>query len=374
MASPNIVTALALDEPQTLRAMTAKAKPAPRFLLDRYFPCNPDTDIFPTETILVDYKDKSGKKLAPLVHAGHKTSARTGFYTDRLTPARIAPTRKLTIADLLTRGFGEQLFSGNAPSQRAVNITMTDVRELMDEVRRRKEFMAADLLQHNRYVLTYEKSDANGADENSGDVTVSFIDATDGNECAYTTAGFWNEAGANIYGDIKAMCRQLEDNGVDAVDLILGSNAADAFLHDELIHKLLDNRRIEMGSIAPTIKAQGATLIGLLNVDGYMINIIEYRESYTSKDGKLTPFIDPDTAIVTAPNAGRSMYAAVTQMEQSDGAFHTCFDKIVPKYISKPEDDIQQIMMTSRPLLAPVIKGGWISGKVTGTTPTEAKQ
>lgn len=368
MASPNIITALALDEPQTLRAMANKAKPAPRFLLDRYFPCNKDTDIFPTETILVDYKDKSGKKLAPLVHAGHKTSARTGFYTDRLTPARIAPTRKLTIADLLTRGFGEQLFSGNAPSQRAVNITMTDVRELMDEVRRRKEFMAADILQHNKYVLTYEKSDENGTNETAGDVTVTFNEETDSNECAYTTAGFWNEADANIYGDIKAMCRQLEDNGVDAVDLILGSNAADAFLHDEFLHKLLDNRRIEMVSIAPTIKAQGATLIGLLNVDGYMLNVIEYRETYTSKDGKITPFIDPDTAIVTAPNAGRSMYAAVTQMEQSDKSYHTYFDTIVPKFLSDARTDTQQIMMTSRPLLAPVIKGCWISGKVTGTT------
>lgn len=371
MPSPNIIESLALDEPQTLVVMTKEVKPAARFLYDRYFPCNPDTDIFPTENILVNYKDKSGKRLAPFVRKGYKTSIRTGHYVDQLTPGRIAPTRQLTVSNLLIRGFGEQLFSGMKPSQRAINITMTDVRELKDEVRRSFEFMAADLLSHNEYTLTYEKSDKNGESEDDTPVTVSFIDVEAGNECGYTTAKFWNESGSNIYADIKAMCRQLEDNGTDAQDIILGSNAADAFLRDEFIHELLDNRRIEMGKIAPEIKAQGATLIGLINIDGYMLNVIEYRESYTAADGSRKPFIDPDIAIVTAPAVGRSMFAAVTQIEQSDKAYHTYMEPIVPKYISDERADTQEIMMTSRPLLVPVVKGCWVSAKVTGTTPSE---
>ncbi len=368
MASPNIVTTLALDEPQTLIAMTAEARPAAKFLFERYFYTNPSTDIFPTEDILIDYKDKSGRKLAPFVHEGWKTSDRTGFATDKLSPARIAPTRKLTVADLIKRGYAEQLFSGKTGAQRAHDKTMQDITELMDEVRRRYEAMAADLLVNNKYTMTYEKSDANGSGEQAGDVVVSFIDTEEGNICAYTPASAWTADTANIYGDIKAMLRQFDDNGGSmngTIDLLLGSNAADAFLRDKNIRELLDNRRMEMGEIAPQVRAQGATLMGLLNVDGILLNVIEYRETYTDASGKLTPFLPADQAIIATPLCCRALFAAVTQMEQSDRQFHTYADKIVPKYLGNAENDELRIMMTSRPALAPVVKGGWVSSKVT---------
>lgn len=368
MASPNIVTTLALDEPQTLIAMAAEARPAAKFLFERYFYTNPSTDIFPTEDILIDYKDKSGRKLAPFVHEGWKTSDRTGFATDKLTPARIAPTRKLSVIDLIKRGYGESLFSGKTGEQRAHDTTMQDITELIDEIRRRYEYMAADLLVNNKYVMTYEKSDANGDSEQVGDVTVSFIDTEEGNICAYTPSEAWTADGSNIYGDIKAMLRQFDDNGGalnGTIDLLLGSNAADAFLKNKEIREMLDNRRMEMGEIAPQVRAQGATLMGLLNVDGIMVNVIEYRETYTNASGKLTPFLPADQAIIATPLCCRALYAAVTQMEQSDNQFHTYAEKIVPKYLGDAKNDKLEIMMTSRPAFAPVVKGGWVSAKVT---------
>lgn len=367
MASPNIITTLALDEPQTLIAMTEAARPAAKFLFERYFHTNPDTDIFPTEDILIDYKDKAGRTLAPFVHEGWKTSDRTGFATDKLSPARIAPKRELSVIDLIKRGYAEQLFSGKTGEQRAHDKTMQDITELMDTVRRRFESMAADLIVNNKYTMTYEKSDENGSSEQTGDVVVSFIDTEEGNICAYTPEAAWTES-SNIYGDIKAMLRQLDDNGGSTngtIDLLLGSNAADAFLRNKEIREMLDNRRMEMGEIAPQVRAQGATLIGLLNVDGILLNVIEYREAYTDASGKLTPFLPADQAVIIPPLCCRALFAAVTQMEQSDNQFHTYADKIVPKYLGDAKADKLEIMMTSRPALAPVVKGGWVSAKVT---------
>lgn len=365
MASPNIATTFALDEPASLLAMVDKASPAPSFLLNRYFPCNEATDIFPTENILLDYRDKAGRKLAPLVHEGYKTSTRRSFYTDKLTPARIAPKRAIRLAELIKRGFGESIFSGETAEQRAFDMTMQDVTDLIDEVQRRLEYMAADLLVNNQYTLTYEKSDDNGDSETSGDVVVSFVDTEGVNEAVYTPETLWNSGSGNIYADIKAMARQLDDNGGDAVDLVLGSDAADALLRDEHILKLLDNRRVEMGSIAPSIKAQGATLIGLLNVDGVLLNLIEYREKYANAAGSLVPFIPAGAAVLTSPGAGRSLFSAVTQMESFDERWHTYPQRIVPKYLGDAKANKLEIMMTSRPLLAPVVKGGWVSATVT---------
>lgn len=366
MASPNIVTTLALNEPATLLAMVGKARPAPSFLLNRYFPCNEASDIYPTENILLDYRDKAGRKLAPLVHKGFKSSARRSFYTDKLTPARIAPKRELRLADLVKRGFAEEIFSGKTAEQRAFDMTMSDVTDLIDEVNRRLEYMAADLLVNNQYTLTYEKSDDNGADETSGDVVVSFVDAENANESRYTPETLWNSGKGNIYADIKAMARQLDDNGGDAVDLVLGSDAADALLRDAHILELLNNRRMEMGNVAPAIREQGATLIGLLNVDGILLNVIEYREKYTDASGSLAPFIPAGCAVITSPGAGRSLFAAVNQMESFDERFHSYPNRIVPKYLGDARQDKLEIMMTSRPLLAPVVKGGWVSSTVTG--------
>lgn len=366
MPYPNIISTLKIDEPQTLIAMMDTARPAPQFLLDRYFPCNEDTDVFPTEKVLIDYRDKAGRKLAPLVHAGHKSTDRRGFYTEELTPARIAPVRKLTLSNLIKRQFAEGIFSGRNPEDRALRTVQQDLTDLQNDIKRRLEYMAADLLINNKYTLTYEKSDDNGESEVTGDVVVSFIDSDNTNEAKYTPAALWTATGGDALDDIKAMARQLDDNGGRAQDLILGSNAADALLKDERILKLMDIRRIEMGSIAPQIAALGATLIGMINVDGILLNVIEYHEKYTNSAGTLTPFIPASAAIITSPNSGRSLFGAVTQIDGWNAAEFTTHPlKMVPKYLVDAKTDSMEIQMTSRPLLAPVVKGGWVSATVT---------
>ncbi len=366
MASPNIVTSLNLDDPQTLVAMLGQTRPAPRFLINRYFPTNPDTDIFPSETILVDYKDKQGRILAPLVHEGHKTTPRRTFRTDKLTPARIAPQRPLTVVNLIKRGFGESLFSGDTPAQRAVNLTINDFTDLTDEVKRVWEKMAADCLTTNTYTLTYVASDAAESGEVTGDVTVSFIDTVSGNAAAYTPATAWNAAGANILGDIKAMIQQMQDNGAigGEVDLVLGSDAAIALMQNEDILTLLNIRRVEAGNLSPRFIELGAALIGQLNVHGHFVNIIEYTEKYTDSTGALVPFLPAGAAFVANPGCGRAMFAAVTQMEQYDHAFHTYMEPIVPKILGDASQDSLKIQLTSRPLLAPVVVGGWVAATV----------
>ena len=224
MASPNIVTTLELNDPATLIALAEKVRPAAHFLYDRYCVCNPATDIFPTEDIHIEYQDKAGRKLAPLVHKGYKSSGRRGYYTDKLTAARTAEKRSLTVEDYMRKGYGESLFSGKDGAQRALEMTRTDMTNLTDNTIRRWEAMASDLLCNNKYTLNYVKSDANGADESADPVEVSFIDTEEGNICAYTPATLWNADGAKLIEDIVAMCRQLEDNGGSAQDILVGSD------------------------------------------------------------------------------------------------------------------------------------------------------
>lgn len=367
MALPNIVETLDLKTPQTLITMVDRVRPAATFLFDRYFHTNATTDIYDTEDILVERKDKYGRIVAPLVKKGWKTAARRTFNTTVLRAGRIAPRRTLRIADTIKRGYGESLINGGvSPSDRALSMTMQDMEDMVNSIKRRMEIMAADLLVNNMYTLTYEKSDENGSNEDIEPQEVSFIDSTDGNPTAYTPETLWNKGG-DVYADLRAICEQLDENGGVAVDLVLGSAAAAALLADEKIAKILDNRRMEYGVLAPQIYAQGAVLHGMLNVDGHMLNVIEYREKYHDTDGKLKPYLPADRALLLEPGCCRALYAAVTQIEQADPSrYQTYYKPIVPKYVGDWEKDELDVRLTSQPLLVPELIGGWISAAVTG--------
>lgn len=367
MSLPNIVETLDLQTPATLQVMVDKVRPTATFLFDRYFRTNPAVDIYMTEFILFERRDKYGRVVAPLVKKGWKSSTRRTYNTTMLRAGRIAPRRTLQIADLVKKGFGEQLINSNmSPSDRALAMTMQDITDMTNGIKRRYELMASDLLVNNMYTLEYEKSDENGADEDIEPQEVSFIDTEGGNPTEYAPATLWNNGGS-IYNDLRAMCRQMDENGGKAVDLVLGSDAAAAFLADEEIAKKLDNRRMEYGVLAPKIYKQGAVLHGMLNVDGRVLNVIEYRETYHDKDGKLVPYLPADRALILEPGCCRALFAAVTQLEQNDNRYHTYEQQIVPKYVGDVNKDELDIRLTSQPLFVPETIGGWISAEVTGT-------
>ena len=83
--------------PQIYRTVTmigaVQAMPSHRtFLRDRYFPCTPATDIFPTEEVLVEYRN-GNKKIAPVVmpRKGGINIAREGYKTVKYVPPFVAP-------------------------------------------------------------------------------------------------------------------------------------------------------------------------------------------------------------------------------------------------------------------------------------------
>ena len=145
----------------------------------------------------------------------------------------------------------------------------------------------------------------------------------------------------------------------------MGADVADAILANAEIQKLLDLKNYEAGRIDPSILGNGATHIATLNAKGRIINVICYDEEYT--DGSETkPYIDPKSVILTAPGAGRTLYGAVSQVEQSDGQFHTYTGKRVPKYLSNAEGNTRSLTLTSCPLLIPNNKNPFIVAKVLG--------
>ena len=67
-------------------------------------------------------------------------------------------------------------------------------------------------------------------------------------------------------------------------------------------------------------------------------------------------FVPEDSIAVTAPNTGKFLYGAVTQMEESDRDFHTYLAKRVPHLVTDVENSIRSITEKSKPLAVPNIK------------------
>ena len=156
------------------------------------------------------------------------------------------------------------------------------------------------------------------------------------NPAQFTPDVKWDQSTAKILADLEAMVRLL--TGQRAARGRPGMRAGRRRHHhpQPRDRRLLDNRRYEMGSVEPSVLAPGAAVIARLNVLGRMINFISYDETYTDDDGDDQPFITSGNCILTAPGAGRTLYGAVNQVEQSDGEFHTYTGRRVPKYISTP--------------------------------------
>jgi hypothetical protein len=342
----------------TLLMAVEQLTPPTTFLRDRYFPTNAATDVFSTNDVLVEYRDGS-RRVAPFVapRKGGVNILRNGYEVQRFEPPCVAPRRMLTIDDLNKRGFGEALLSNLTPELRQRALILRDAQELSDMITRREEAMAAEVMQTNGCVMKHIADDVDTADTKH----ISFENGD--STWQYSPSGKWAKDYAGVTADLGAMARLLTKRGLAAADLVVGADAADAIMANAEIQKLLDNKNYEIGRIAPSLLGNGAAHIATLNVKGRLINVICYDEQYT-EGSETKNYIDPKNVILTAPGAGRTLYGAVSQVEQSDGQFHTYTGKRVPKYLSNADGNSRSLTLTACPLLIPNNKNPFIVAKV----------
>ena len=346
---------------KTMLAAVKQMAPATSFLRDRYFPTGAG-DLFPTDEVLVEFKDATGHKMAPVVlpRKGSVSVEREGYTTEKLTPALIAPSRPLTIDVLNKKGFGENLFSDITPAQRQADILAQDLVDFDEMITTREEFIAAQCIFNNGYVLK-QYADKYGTE--AKDYELRFY-GEEGNSAVYAPSTLWGAEGADILGDLYQMIRMLTTKGNNATEVLLGSDVADTLLKNATIQKLMDLSRYNVGEIAPTELPQGAAKLGSLNIRGRKIDLLTYDGTYIDEAGEVKSFVPANKIAVTAPGAGRGLYGAVTQMEQTDGQWHSYMGRRVPRYWA--EKDGRELTVSARPLFVPKTKDCFITAEVLG--------
>lgn len=347
----------------TLLASVQALPPLHTFLLDRYFPTNEARDVFATTYVLVEYK-KGSKMASPVVapRKGGITVTREGYTMKQFEPSYIAPKRTLTADDLKKRGFGEALYSQLTPEQRQGVLMLGDLDELRAMNMRRKEEMAAQVIFNNACIMHEYADDLHTFDERA----VMFYDS-ETNPAVYTPSAKWDTteaSGKQMINDIAAMVSMLTSRGLPATDVIVAPDVADVILANEWIIKLLDNRNYQIGGVDPETLPAGASKIARLNIKGRMLDFLCYEDTYTDVDGTVKQFVPAGKIAVGAPAAGRTVYGAITQMEQADGEFHTHTGVDIPKYISDAAHDVREVRLATAPLCMPNNESPFISADV----------
>lgn len=333
-----------------LQALVEEIAPRQTFFKDRYFPTAPE-DIFAADKVLTEYR-KGDRQMAAFVapRAGDIAVGRTGYEIHEFQPAYIALSRSLTLDDLQKRGFGEALYPGQTPAQRAAHLQLRDLSDLDARIVRREEWMAVQTMINN----ACDMQEYVDADTKGELLRVQFYNG-DASEHEYTVGVKWNAEGGDFFGDVKNMCRILSKRGLRAADLVLGSDVADYILTLEKVYKALDkNSGIIIGQIQQELSAyDGVVYMGTLNFGGFKLNLISVDETYVDEKDVEQKYFPADAAMVTAPGCGHMMYGQITQIDYGSTEFRTYAAPRVSKFVLDQDKDIRKLRLGTRPLAAP---------------------
>lgn len=347
-------------------AAVQEMAPEHTFFKRRFFPTNNTMDVFGTSKVLIDYKE-NGQQRAPFVlpRIGSIPVGRDGFSTYDLEPANISISIPLTLDQLNRRGFGESLMSQMTPEDRAKQFLLHDLSELSARISRTEEWLAVQTMLNNGAIMRHQGE----TEEIYQDIPVQFYDGND-NPALYTPAAAWTHSTENAdgsltignwYYDIVNMAKMLTRRGLPARELLVSSDVGEFLLEDLWIQKMMDNRRMEFGRIAPTELTEYVTELGTFNFMGRNLTILICDGTFV-ENGVDVPYMDAGSAIVTAPDCGKGLYGAVTQLE-NDGNFHTYAGTRVPQHIFTIRPPAKETQLTCRPLFVPKRPSPWSVAK-----------
>lgn len=337
------------------------------WLRDTFFPCNPATDMFKTDEVYIEIKDKGDRLTAPFVvpSVGGRYITRNGYKTSRLAPPFMGLKSKLTIDDLEDKGFGEAYFAEHSPAVRARKLLIGDMEEMERRFTRTEEMMCAKLLTGNGYELKHYGAEYSDTDKFKN-YQIKFYDGDD--PTLYTPEAAWSKASEKIIDDIYAMVLMLEDAQQPASHLIVSWDVAETIYNNVKIRediKTYSNINLMQGQLSPVKLPDHVTKICTLNVYGRKIEVYAYTAKYVDPEtGKEALYIPEKTAILTAPKCGKMLYGCVKQMNPATKEFEWIAAKRVPKMTFDEDNDSRALRISSRPLAVPAAMNPFVHATV----------
>jgi hypothetical protein len=333
-------------EPRTLLAAFEGGPLVHTFLRDTFFG---GRDFPPTTLVEFDFR-RGRRKMAPFVAPliGGKVMERQGYETRFFRAPRIAPVRALRTPDLEARLPGETIYSGTTAADRAAELIAEDSEFLDNAITRREEWMCRQTLFNGGLTVTAE----NGYTQVINFLEYGIPAANANNHYVVTNKWDTTPATADPLGDLeKARLAVLKDSGISPNIALFGSTAKDAFISNPNVKTYLDNRRYELGFIAPIIQSDAVIRFGI--VPG--LELYHYAEYFEDDAGTLFPMLPDPLVFLGSTNVqNKIVYGAFTQLEDAKARrFVTYQTARIPFVYGDEEDGTLFYRLTSLPLPMP---------------------
>lgn len=275
------------------------------FLLDLFFP---DEQTFETEEVYFDKIDRA-RRLAPFVSpkvAGKAERAR-GYATRTFAPAYVKPKHLVEPAKALKRAPGENLGGGQLTPAERFQMAVVDNLGLEDEeITRREEWMASELLRTGKVTVVGEDFPAQEVDMGRhADLTVTLLDSLR-----------WGESDVKPLASLRTWAaRVASKSGAMARTVVMDPMAALLLQEDEYVQKIMDNRRQPTGDLELSGLQGGygagdeAVYLGSIG----QFDFWQYQDIYTDAAGAEQNMLPDYTVLVGSPRqaAGVRCYGAI---------------------------------------------------------------
>ena len=303
---------------------------------------------------IYDYR-KGTQRLAPVVHpgAGGVVMTRDGYSTREIGFATVAPERIVENSDLTGRMFGEKVLGAMTPQERERKMLARDQVEMRQAIQRRREHMIRQVLLTGKLNL-FEYTNEGRSVQPTLIADYQFTNN-------YTPATAWNQAGAKINDDMKAIYDVAYEGGGSVDVMVVAPDVANAILANEPYLKLLDIRNADAGSINAKYLDKGVRFVGR-NIDG--VDIYSLSGKFVDDDNQRKDILPAGCLIAGSRQMLEVYHGPVTQVEREDAeAVHkTYIKKEVPLRYGSIQSNAIKNRITSRPTVVPRNVDGWVVG------------
>lgn len=304
----------------------------------------------------VDFeKIREGRKLAPLVIPtvqGRPVYSEASTVT-RFKPAYVKPKDAVSPSRAIKRRPGENLFAPNSVSPAArYNAIIGDILRVHREtIDRREEWMAAQALIDGQVTLSgpdYPERVIEFGRESNHSVNL-------------TGSARWDQAGANIMGDIQTWIDRVRRApfGGPVNRLTVGANVIGHMLKNQTVIDQLNLQR--RGTTADlNTGLRSGEYVEYIGKIGPNLELWVNSDFYELADGSTVPFLDPDTVLLSGPNVqGVRCFGAILDDQAGFNAL-----PVFPKMWRSEDPAATFVMSQSAPLTVPVNPNNTLKAKV----------
>lgn len=309
------------------------------FLLDTFFP---NIQTSEKEEIFFDVTD-SKPRITPFVSPllPGKVVNGNGYQTKSFKPAYVKDKRRFDANIPFKRMAGETIGGNLSNAQRYERALATTLQDQLDNLTRREEVMAAEILRTGKTIVSGDGYPA---------TTVDF-----GRDAALTKAlvseNTWSGAGSKPLDNLEDWAAEIQNKaGVVAKIVVMDPDAWKIFRSNASVEKYLDYRRGTTNSINkdPIVRGKESKARYVGSIGDFDLWV--YNDSYINDSGTLTNLLPPKTVILGSKDGleGTRCYGAIHD-EKANWTASRYFTK---SWIEE-DPSVRWLLLQSAPLVVP---------------------